>query len=278
MPMTDEELEELKRSAKAAAEQAKVQKAALDRLSAEHANLQQAYVNDMNIVGRKLFNETQQPAPQPPMPNTEDPEELTPDRVRRIVQESIQQPAQQISGSIMELSRATARRDLPEFQRYEAEINNLVGRALQVNPGAAADSNLFRHAYDVVRLQHLDEIADEKAKARYRARLQEMGVEDDEVDEAAATAPETPAASTSPTAEQPRRSTFAEPPAATGGAGPRTALPARGRRTRLDDDQAYVAERLGLSHEVFDKYSNPNYTEDVFGFKDPQTGKRRATV
>jgi hypothetical protein len=264
MPMTDEELAEIKQAAKEAKASAKAANERADQVSGEHARLQQAYQNDMRIVGDKLFN---QPAQAQQAAPVEDDGELTMDKVRAEIQQRVQMPAAQIGHNLVTQNRQLAAMTIPDFDRWAPEIDSLVARAIQASPSSVTNPSLYRDAFDVVRLQHQDEIIEFEAKRRTKARLVELGVEDEEEDGTVTAASGAESSSTPSTDERTERRAPMEPVVMTGSAGPRSSAPARRASPRLDDDQRYVAERLEMAPGDFDKYGSANYSPDIFGMK-----------
>ena len=109
-----------------------------------------------------------------------------------------------------------------------------------------------------------------------------MGVEDDEEEEAAPAESEADSSSTPSTRgteTSGRRAAFSEPVVAHGSASPRATMTARKTRARFaNEDEAFMAEQFNLTPSDVEKYSNPRYSEDVLGFKDPKTGQMRKAV
>lgn len=257
--MTDEELAELKAETKRNAEENR-------RLAQQQAQRDQVYQNDMRVVAQHL---QARQAPAPVVDEPEDDSTMTRESIRRIVQEEVSQPAARIGTSLLEQQRDIARLTIPDYAKYSGEVEALVQRALAANPNALTDPGLYRNAVEVVRVQHFDEIVEERVNARLRPQ---HDVEDDGDDApATARADSAPASASSPPAQH------REPLVAPSGAQARTAPVARRSRVVLSEEEQKWATRAGLSPEEFDTYGDPKYNRDVLGLRDAN-GRLRDAV
>jgi hypothetical protein len=149
-----------------------------------------------------------------------------------------------------------ARQDpsMPHYGKYQQEIEMLMGAAIQQNP-SLANMNTVQQAYRLVLSQHVDDLVEERARARASRPV------DDEEEEAAPDRVQAPAPG-------PGRSL---PPVALGtsGAHPQTTPPKK--RVRLTEGEANMARVLNIEPADYAAYRDPNIEVDVLGFK----GRRR---
>lgn len=241
------------------------------QLRGQLTQLQQQYQNDVQRIQAFYAQQLQQQAPQ----QEEEEEEPEQKRLREIVQKGLQQAQQQQMQPFMEqtyrnqryANKELARQKFPDFARWEAEIEAALNQyPLQI----AAQPEAYESAYKAVRANHLDELLQEQLEAARQARHTPTEGEESEEEEEVTAPPPLPTRTTPRPSVGPSRIVAAPT---------RTSTPKqKGAFERLPSGDREFIQELGVEAEDFNKFSDPNYTPDIFGFNDPKTGKRRHLV
>lgn len=252
--LSDEELAEL-RTAKAEREQAKKDakdaKDAAAKLQQERDYVVSRYKTDTATLQQEL-QKTKQPVVE------EDPEVLERrTEIGGMVSRAIQDGVAPLVGEYLKGQRNTAR----QLAKQNAEIKKYLDHPtygkeieamLDAQPaGAAANVEAYELAMRAVKGLHFDDLQAERDKER------EATTAGDENDEDVVRSLDE---------EEPTSERAAPLPTSARVATPATRTKQR-KFTPLDRTEQQHARRMGLTDEEFDRYSHPELTSDIMGFK-----------
>jgi len=269
--MTEEEVQKLREAAARAEQLARESEEAKAKHAAELQQIQQAHQAQIQQVGEWVRNfAAQQQGAQAPVEDAEATvEDLPLSKLKQMISEGamtgVSPILQQHYRNQADLNLRSARRDMPDFSRFEQEVKAMLAQQpleVQANPTA------WEAAYKAARAAHMEEIVEEQLQARIAAQQAAAAEVEEEVEE-----------ETEPEAPRPAAPRAAPPIAvasATGATG--AAQRRKPKAPLLDEREARMASRFDMEATDFAKYADPNYSPDVFGFNDPQTGKPRRKV
>jgi len=256
--LTEEQVAEMQRERDAAKQEA-------ERARQEMAAARDAYTRDIQQVSQYVANVLAQPQQTPQQaPAEEDDLFVQHPNLERKIEERVNRKlipiAQRYFVDQAQTVIKLARQDtsMPHYGKYQQEIEQLVGAAVQQNPSLATMQTV-QQAYRLVLAQHVDDLVEERVQARTS-----KPVEDDEDEETADRETGGRSAAVPPAGRT-------APPVSLGTTSARPSTVPPKKRVRLTEGEANMARVLNIDPQEYAKYRDPNVESDVLGFK----GRRR---
>lgn len=231
-------------------------------------DLEQAYTRDLGVL-TQYANQMMQPQQQQAQVDPNDPEVQQQIKLRQIVDQAIDQKTSPIVAGYFQSQRVREKqlayadpklKEVLDDPKMSAEVEALINSQPAEVQGKVG---IYEAATKAVAALHMDEITERRISAREAARTATAQQEQEEN-----------------TPRYERNSEFTPPVMSppTGATRPTQAAPSQTRKfAPLDADEKHMAEVMGVSHSDYDTYSR-DLTADVFGFRDPKTGKQRSRV